>query len=241
MTQGPRSADQARLIDPSVDQPARAVGLRLHSWKTRFGTSGMGFGTTSRGGVMHRHCLSTDPPASGSRAPQGLAESAGGGRRVVTSRAAASDDARSVVRETPALAVPPGRTTAVARTEGKGRRAPATASPRCAGEDGTPLAGRTGRGGGRSAVTGHFEDAATPPWMRGGASSRGTAAPAGSGPAGAADRPNWFYLQSGGFRPARPHWPRPFGRTVFRTIPCLSKARIPAWGGRPSRPLKNAC
>lgn len=78
----------------SGDQPARAVGLRLHVRETRFGISGLGFWTPSRGGVMHRHRLSTAPPASGSRAPQGFAEPTGGGRRVVTSRAAASDDAR---------------------------------------------------------------------------------------------------------------------------------------------------
>lgn len=133
MTQGPRSADQARRIDPSGDRPARAVGLRLHARETRFGTSGLGFGTPSRGGVMHRHCLSTAPPATGSRAPQGLAASAGSGRRVVTSRSAASDDARSVARKTPTLAAPPRRTTVVARTEGKGTRVPVTPSPRVAG------------------------------------------------------------------------------------------------------------
>lgn len=55
------------------------------------------------------------------------------GRRVVTSRAVASDDARSVARDRPALAVPSGRTTAVARTSGKGKRAPARPSPRYAG------------------------------------------------------------------------------------------------------------
>lgn len=147
LTQGPRSADQARRIDPSGDQPARAVGLPLHARETRFGTSGLGFGTPSRGGVMHRYRLSTDPPASGSRTPQGLEESSGGGKRVVTSRAAASDDARSVARETPGLAVPPGRTTAVARTEGEGTRVPATPLPCGAWRRGPPQAGRACRGG----------------------------------------------------------------------------------------------
>lgn len=50
---------------------------------------------------MHRHRLSTAPPASACHAPQGLAECTGGGRRVVTSRAAASDDARSLAPAPP--------------------------------------------------------------------------------------------------------------------------------------------
>jgi hypothetical protein len=91
-TQGPRSADQARTrsVRGSAGNGSRAA---VAFGKRRFGTSGMGFWTPSRGAVTHRHHVLTAPPAAESRMPPGLAEPGGGGRRVVTSRAAASDDA----------------------------------------------------------------------------------------------------------------------------------------------------
>jgi hypothetical protein len=119
-----RGALIKREDDPSGDQAARAVGLRLHSEKGGSGPRAWGSGPHHV--AVSRTAITSLPlrPLPKSRMPQGLAESEDGGKRVVTSRAAASDDARSMARQTPAHTEPPGRTTAVARTSSDGAEAP---------------------------------------------------------------------------------------------------------------------